>query len=178
MNLSSHLGNSLTAFSRRITNFSRSAFNFPASKFRNYSVSSGFNGIGRLNHVAIVCPDLKKSSDMYQNVLGADVSPPVDIPEHGVTTVFVTLNNTKIELLHPLGENSPIRKWMEKNVNGGLHHICLEVDDIHKAVEQMKKFDVRTLDKVKPGAHGLPVIFLHPKDMGQVLIELEEIKHK
>ena len=136
-----------------------------------------FSGIGRLNHVAIATPDIKAASDMYKNVLGGDVSDPVDLPEHGVTTVFVNLGNTKIELLHPFGENSPIANFLEKNKSGGLHHVCLEVDDIHAAVKQLKAANKRILGDVKIGAHGLPVIFVHPKDMGGCLVELEEVKH-
>ena len=137
---------------------------------------SKFSGIGKLNHVAIACSDLNASSSMYRDVLNAKVSDPVDLPEHGVTTVFVELNNTKIELLYPLGDNSPIQGYLNKNPSGGLHHICLEVDDIYKAVEQLKSNNKRVLNEPKIGAHGLPVVFVHPKDMGGVLVELEQVK--
>jgi methylmalonyl-CoA/ethylmalonyl-CoA epimerase len=113
---------------------------------------------------------------MYRDVLGAQVSPPEDLPDHGVTTVFVNLNNTKIELLHPFGERSPIQKFLDKNKDGGIHHICVEVEDIYAAVESIKEGGkIRILDpKPKIGAHGKPVVFLHPKDCGGVLIELEQ----
>lgn len=137
---------------------------------------SKFSGIGRLNHVAIATPDLKATTAMYRDVLNAKVSDPVDLEEHGVTTVFVELGNTKIELLHPLGDKSPIQGYLNKNPSGGLHHVCLEVDDINKAVEQLKGNNKRVLNEPKIGAHGLPVVFVHPKDMGGVLVELEEVK--
>ena len=113
---------------------------------------------------------------MYRDVLNAKVSEEVDLPEHGVTTVFVELGNTKIELLHPLGDSSPIQGYLNKNPSGGLHHICLEVDDIHKAVDQLKGSNKRVLGEPRIGAHGLPVVFVHPKDMGGVLVELEQVK--
>merc|ERR1719361_1541168 len=131
---------------------------------------------GRLNHVAIACSDLKATSSMYRDVLNAKVSEPEDLPEHGVTTVFVELGNTKIELLHPLGDASPIQSYLNKNPSGGMHHICLEVDDIHKAVQQLKGSDKRVLGEPRIGAHGLPVVFVHPKDMGGVLVELEQVQ--
>lgn len=132
--------------------------------------------LGKLNHVAIATPDLQKATAMYRDVLGAQVSPPEDLPDHGVTTVFVNLNNTKIELLHPFGERSPIQKFLDKNKDGGIHHICVEVEDIYAAVESIKEGGkIRILDpKPKIGAHGKPVVFLHPKDCGGVLIELEQ----
>jgi len=131
--------------------------------------------VGRLNHVAIAVPELKQASDLYRNILGAKVSDPVELPEHGVTTVFVTLENTKIELLHPLGDNSPISKFLQKNTSGGIHHVCLEVDDIHAALKSLTDKKVRVLDsKPKIGAHGKPVVFVHPKDMNGVLVELEQ----
>ncbi|CAI5439361.1 unnamed protein product [Caenorhabditis angaria] len=130
--------------------------------------------LGRLNHVAIATPDLKKTSDFYRN-LGAKVSEPVPQPEHGVYTVFVELPNSKIELLHPFGEKSPIQAFLNKNSAGGMHHICIEVRDIHEAVTAVKSKGIRTLgEKPKIGAHGKDVIFLHPKDCGGVLIELEQ----
>eukprot|EP01088_Endostelium_zonatum_P021491 TRINITY_DN851_c0_g1_i1.p1 TRINITY_DN851_c0_g1~~TRINITY_DN851_c0_g1_i1.p1 ORF type:complete len:193 (+),score=40.86 TRINITY_DN851_c0_g1_i1:33-581(+) len=131
--------------------------------------------IGRFNHVAIAVPDLEKSTDMYRNILGAQVSDPVPVPEHGVTTVFVDLGNTKIELIHPLGDKSPIAKFLQKNASGGIHHICLEVDDIRQALTQVQKSNIRVLDpEPKIGAHGKPVFFVHPKDMNGVLVEFEQ----
>ncbi|VDN42534.1 unnamed protein product [Gongylonema pulchrum] len=131
-------------------------------------------GLGRLNHVAIATPDLDKASAFYKN-LGAKVSEKVPQEEHGVYTVFVELPNTKLELLYPLGEKSPIQGFLEKNKMGGMHHICIEVKDINQAVEEVKKQGIRTLSKeARIGAHGKPVMFLHPKDCGGVLIELEQ----
>eukprot|EP00761_Pharyngomonas_kirbyi_P011941 gb/GECH01011967.1/.p1 GENE.gb/GECH01011967.1/~~gb/GECH01011967.1/.p1 ORF type:complete len:238 (+),score=51.04 gb/GECH01011967.1/:1-714(+) len=132
--------------------------------------------IGNLNHVAIAVPDLPKATAMYRDVLGAEVSEPKDQPDHGVTVVFVNLGNTKIELIHPLGEKSPIQNFIDKKPTGGIHHICLEVEDIYKAVEQVKQNNVRPLDpEPKIGAHDKPVVFLHPKDCNGVLIELQQI---
>ena len=137
--------------------------------------SSGPWNLGILNHTAIAVPDLEKSISFYRDTLKADVSEPEDLPEHGVTVVFVNLPNTKIELLHPLGENSPIAGFLKKNKDGGIHHICIEVDDIESAVKDVRERGVRTLgDKTKIGAHGKPVMFLHPKDCGGVLTELEQ----
>ena len=132
--------------------------------------------IGKLNHVAIAVPDLEAASARYRDILGAEVSDPVDLPEHGVTTVFVNLPNTKIELISPLGENSPIAKFLARNPAGGVHHLCYEVADIMAAKAQLEKEGVRILGDGKPseGAHGKPVLFLHPKDMGGTLIEIEE----
>ncbi len=132
--------------------------------------------IGRLNHVAIATRDVKKASELYRNTLGAKVSEPVAQPDHGVTTVFVELPNTKIELLEPLGDNSPIAKFLEKNPNGGMHHVCYEVDDIYAARDRMKKMGaaIAGTGEPRPGAHGKPVIFLHPKDFVGTLIELEQ----
>lgn len=131
--------------------------------------------LGKINHVAIAVTDLEKSIDMYRNVLGAKVSEPEPQEEHGVYTVFVELGETKIELLYPLGKNSPISNFLEKNKNGGIHHICLEVSDVYEAMAMMKEKGVRVLDKQpKIGAHGKPVVFLHPKDCGGVLVELEQ----
>ncbi|KAK6019668.1 methylmalonyl-CoA epimerase [Ostertagia ostertagi] len=131
--------------------------------------------LGRLNHVAIATPDLKKASQFYKN-LGAKVSDPVPQPEHGVYTVFVELPNSKLELLHPHGDKSPIQGFLDKNKAGGMHHICIEVANIAKAMETVKSKGIRTLgDKPKIGAHGKDVIFLHPKDCGGVLIELEQV---
>lgn len=132
--------------------------------------------IGRLNHVAIAVRDLDQASAVYRNTLAADVSAKVPLPEHGVTTVFVTLPNTKIELLQPLGDNSPIAKFLERNADGGVHHICYEVDDIIAARDQLRQAGARVLGDGEPkiGAHGKPVLFLHPKDFLGTLIELEQ----
>lgn len=131
--------------------------------------------LGRLNHVAIATPDLQATTALYRDVLGATVSGEEDLPEHGVTTVFITLDNTKLELLHPLGENSPIQSFLDKNKNGGLHHVCIEVDNILAAVKDLKAHKIRCLSKEpRIGAHGKPVMFLHPKDCAGVLVELEE----
>ena len=133
--------------------------------------------IGKLNHVAIAVPDLSTAAEQYRTTLGAKVGDPVDEKEHGVTVVFIELPNTKIELLHPIGSNSPIQGFLDKNPNGGIHHICYEVADIKKARDQLLSFGARVLGEVEPkiGAHGKPVIFLHPKDFNGTLIELEEI---
>ncbi|ESN96588.1 hypothetical protein HELRODRAFT_163668 [Helobdella robusta] len=131
--------------------------------------------LGKLNHVAIAVPDIDKASNMYKNILGAKVSEKHEQPEHGVYTVFVQLGDTKIELLYPLGEKSPIQGFLDKNPSGGLHHICLEVSNIEEAMKDVRSYKIRTLgDKAKIGAHGKPVIFLHPKDCNGTLIELEQ----
>uniref|UniRef100_A0A5F8H490 Methylmalonyl-CoA epimerase, mitochondrial n=1 Tax=Monodelphis domestica TaxID=13616 RepID=A0A5F8H490_MONDO len=131
--------------------------------------------LGRLNHVAIAVPDLQIARSFYRNMLGAQVSEVVPVPEHGVSVVFVELGNTKLELLHPLGDESPIESFLKKNKAGGMHHICIEVDDIEAAVTDLKQKKIRILsEKAKIGAHGKPVIFLHPKDCGGVLVELEQ----
>jgi len=132
--------------------------------------------IGRLNHIAIAVPDLDAAIATYQKTLGATVSDPIDEPDHGVTVVFVDLPNTKIELLHPLGETSPIAGFLEKNPSGGLHHVCYEVDDIVAARDKLKEQGARVLGDGEPkiGAHGKPVLFLHPKDMHGTLVELEQ----
>jgi methylmalonyl-CoA/ethylmalonyl-CoA epimerase len=132
--------------------------------------------IGRLNHVAIAVKDLKTAGRQYRDMLGAKVSEPLALPEHGVTTVFVELPNTKIELLQPLGESSPIAGFLGKNPDGGMHHICYEVEDIIAARDRLKKDGARILGGGEPkiGAHGKPVLFLHPKDFGGTLIELEQ----
>ncbi|XP_077685113.1 methylmalonyl-CoA epimerase, mitochondrial isoform X2 [Eretmochelys imbricata] len=131
--------------------------------------------LGRLNHVAIAVPDLEKAQSFYKSVLGAQVSETVPLPEHGVYTVFVELGNTKLELLHPLGEKSPISGFLQKNKAGGMHHICIEVDDIKAAMAELKEKKIRILsEEPKIGAHGKPVIFLHPKDCDGVLVELEQ----
>ena len=133
--------------------------------------------IGRLNHVAIVVPDLARATALYRDVLGAEVSAPVDLPAHGVTTVFVTLANTKIELLVPLGENSPIASFLERQPDGGMHHLCYEVEDIIAARDKLHQEGARVLGNGEPatGAHGKPVLFLHPKDFAGTLIELEQV---
>ncbi len=133
--------------------------------------------IGRLNHVAIAVPDLEQASALYRDTLGAQVSEPMDEPDHGVTTVFIELPNTKIELLHPLGENSPIQTFLDKNPSGGMHHVCYEVDDIIVARDKMKADGARVLGSGEPkiGAHGKPVLFLHPKDFCGTLVELEQV---
>ncbi|ODR95400.1 methylmalonyl-CoA epimerase [Methyloceanibacter superfactus] len=130
--------------------------------------------IGRLNHVAIVVPDLKAATDVYRSTLGAKVSAEEDQPEHGVTTVFIELPNTKIELLGVYGDNSPIAGFLERNPNGGIHHLCYEVPNIEEARDRMVKRGARVLGEPKIGAHGKPVIFLHPKDFCGTLVELEE----
>ena len=132
--------------------------------------------IGKLNHVAIVVPDLAAASALYRETLGATVSEPRDMPAHGVTTVFVELPNTKIELLHPLGERSPIATFLEKNPNGGMHHVCYEVGDILAARDRLRAAGARVLGDGEPriGAHGQPVLFLHPRDFCGTLVELEE----
>ena len=132
--------------------------------------------IGRLNHVAIAVKDLAASMRLYRDTLGASVSEPLPQPEHGVTVVFIELPNTKIELLEPLGEASPIAKFLEKNADGGIHHICYEVDDILAARDRLLGQGARILGAGDPkiGAHGKPVLFLHPKDFNGTLIELEQ----
>jgi methylmalonyl-CoA/ethylmalonyl-CoA epimerase len=132
--------------------------------------------IGRLNHVAIVVPDLAQAAALYRDVLGAEVSAEVALPEHGVRTVFVTLANAKIELLTPLGENSPVAGFLERSPAGGMHHLCYEVADIHAARDRLKAAGARVLGNGEPsiGAHGKPVLFLHPKDFCGTLIELEQ----
>jgi methylmalonyl-CoA/ethylmalonyl-CoA epimerase len=133
--------------------------------------------IGRLNHVAIAVSDLDRSTALYRDTLGARVSAPLPQPEHGVTVVFVELPNTKIELLEPLGDNSPIAKFLEKNSDGGMHHVCYEVEDIRAARDRLKEKGARVLGDGEPktGAHGKPVLFLHPKDFGGTLVELEQV---
>ena len=132
--------------------------------------------IGRLNHVAIAVPDLEAAVAQYRDLLGASVSPPEAQPAHGVTTVFVTLPNTKIELLHPLGAESPIAAFLERHPTGGIHHLCYEVDDILAARDRLLAEGARVLGdgEPKPGAHQRPVLFLHPKDFSGTLIELEQ----
>lgn len=133
--------------------------------------------IDRLNHVAIATPDVTAASEIYRGALGAEVSAPQDLPEHGVRVVFVTLPNTKVELLEPLGPDSPIAGFLQKNPAGGMHHVCYEVEDIRAAAARLAAAGARILGDGEPkiGAHGKPVLFLHPKDMGGVLTELEEV---
>ncbi|XP_006213198.1 methylmalonyl-CoA epimerase, mitochondrial [Vicugna pacos] len=131
--------------------------------------------LGQLNHVAVAVPDLEKAKALYKDVLGAQVSEAVPLPEHGVSVVFVNLGNTKIELLHPLGSDSPVAGFLQKNKAGGMHHVCIEVDNINAAMADLKAKKIRILsEEAKIGAHGKPVIFLHPKDCGGVLVELEQ----
>ncbi len=133
--------------------------------------------IGRLNHVAIAVPDLGAAMAQYRDALGADVGAPQDEPDHGVTVVFINLPNTKIELLHPLGDASPIAGFLEKNPSGGIHHVCYEVEDIAATRDRLTASGARVLGDGAPriGAHGKPVLFLHPKDFNGCLIELEEV---
>jgi methylmalonyl-CoA/ethylmalonyl-CoA epimerase len=132
--------------------------------------------IGRLNHVAIAVADLAAASRLYREMLGAEVSEPMAQPEHGVTTVFITLPNTKVELIAPLGENSPIAKFLARSPEGGIHHVCYEVEDILAARDALLQRGARVLGDGEPkiGAHGKPVLFLHPKDFCGTLIELEQ----
>ena len=132
--------------------------------------------IGRLNHVAIAVRDIASASKLYRDTLGADVSAAEPQAEHGVTTVFITLPNTKIELLHPLGDKSPIAKFLERNPDGGMHHLCYEVEDIIAARDRLKAEGARVLGDGEPkiGAHGKPVLFLHPKDFAGTLVEIEQ----
>ncbi|WP_372893394.1 methylmalonyl-CoA epimerase [Rhodosalinus sp.] len=133
--------------------------------------------IGRLNHVAIAVPDLEAAADQYRGALGATVGAPQEEPEHGVTVIFIELPNTKIELLHPLGEDSPIAGFLAKNPAGGIHHVCYEVEDIRAAADRLAESGARVLGDGEPkiGAHGKPVLFLHPKDFNGCLVELEEV---
>jgi methylmalonyl-CoA/ethylmalonyl-CoA epimerase len=132
--------------------------------------------IGRLNHVAIAVVDIAKASKVYRDTLGAEVSAKVAQPDHGVSTVFITLPNTKIELLEPLGADSPIAKFLERNPDGGIHHVCYEVPDLRVARDKLKSQGARVLGDGEPkiGAHGKPVLFLHPKDFCGTLVELEQ----
>ena len=130
----------------------------------------------RFNHVAIVVPDLEEAKNKYKDVLNANVSEIINYEEHGVSVVFVNLGNTKIELMYPYGEKSPIKNFLDKNMNGAIHHICLEVKDIYKTAEELKRKNIRILGDGSPknGAHNKPVLFLHPKDFFGTLIELEQ----
>ena len=133
--------------------------------------------IGRLNHLAIAVPDLAAAAAQYRNTLGAKVGAPQDEPDHGVTVIFIELPNTKIELLYPLGDDSPIKGFLDKNPSGGIHHMCFEVEDILAARDQLASEGARVLGGGEPkiGAHGKPVLFLHPKDFNGCLIELEQV---
>eukprot|EP01091_Cochliopodium_minus_P010624 TRINITY_DN2855_c0_g2_i2.p1 TRINITY_DN2855_c0_g2~~TRINITY_DN2855_c0_g2_i2.p1 ORF type:complete len:164 (-),score=41.58 TRINITY_DN2855_c0_g2_i2:118-609(-) len=160
-------------------NFIKPKFNniIKKSIWRNkyYSTNKDTFGIGKLNHIAIAVPDLASATKIYKEILGCKVSEPLELPEHGVTTVFVELENTKIELLHPLGEKSPIAKFLAKHPSGGIHHYCVEVDDINVALERVTSQGLTPIDKKpKIGAHGKPVVFMHPKDLNGVLVELEQ----
>lgn len=130
--------------------------------------------LNRLNHVAIAVPDLTAAAAFYRDVLGAKVSEPVDLVDHGVTSIFVQISNMNLELLTPLGENSPIAEYLTKNPGGGLHHLCFEVNDIQDSAAMIEASGVRMLDQPKPGAHGQPIVFMHPKDTFGCLLELEE----
>lgn len=133
--------------------------------------------LGRLNHVAIAVPDLEAATATYRDMLGASVSEPQALPEHGVTVVFIDTGNTKVELLEPLGDGSPIGSFLERNPDGGMHHVCYEVDDIIAARDRLVDAGARVLGNGEPknGAHGKPVLFLHPKDFAGTLVELEEV---
>ncbi len=133
--------------------------------------------LGRVNHIAIAVPDLHAAAESYRSTLGASVTEPQALPEHGVTVVFITLANTKVELLEPLGEGSPIAAFLAKNPSGGMHHICYEVENILSARDALRAAGARVLGDGEPkiGAHGKPVLFLHPKDFQGTLIELEEV---
>ena len=133
--------------------------------------------IGKLNHIAIAVPNLLEAANTYKNTLGAKVGAPIKQQEHGVTVIFVDLPNSKLELISPLGESSPIENFLKKNPNGGIHHICFEVEDIQKSIKKLKNEGAQVLGtgQAKIGAHGKPVVFLHPKEFNGTLIELEEI---
>lgn len=151
-------------------------FSQPFRSFHVSTVSTKDWKIGKLNHVAIAVADLDKSMALYKNAFGAKVSKKLDLPEHGVTTAFIELGDTKIELLHPLGKKSPIKNFLDKNKNGGIHHICIEVDDIEKAMKDLRSKKIRLLSETaKIGAHGKPIVFAHPKDCDGVLVEFEQV---
>jgi len=162
----------LTAMSSAVSNFSTSPSPVMAAAD---GVPAGLWKLGRLNHVAIACHDLPKAAQFYKDILGAKVSELMPLPEHGVTTVFVELGNSKLELLHPLGDKSPIQSFLNKNASGGMHHVCIEVDNIEQAMRWVRSKNIRCLsEKPSIGAHNKPVVFLHPKDCSGVLIELEQ----
>ncbi|KAM4678397.1 methylmalonyl-CoA epimerase, mitochondrial isoform 1-T1 [Discoglossus pictus] len=165
----------VTGLSLRSYAVMQAARSLSSSQSLSQNIPTSLWKLGRLNHVAIAVPDLEKARSLYQNVLGAKVSETVPLPEHGVYTVFVELGNTKLELLHPLGQKSPISGFLQKNKDGGMHHICIEVDDIKEAMADLKRKQIRILsEEPKIGAHGKPVVFLHPKDCDGVLVELEQ----
>ena len=167
-------GTGLDELARRISAMAEAA---PGRKPERYAPERDASGaVGRLNHVALATPDVEKAAAFYRDVLGAEVSDPRPLPEHGVTTVFVRLPNTALELLEPLGEGSPVSGFLKRATSGGMHHICCEVDDILAARDRLRECGVRILGDGEPsiGAHGLPVLFLHPKDCFGVLIELEQ----
>ena len=140
-------------------------------------ISSAVAQLGRLNHVAIAVPaskTLDEAAAPYKLIVDAKISDPITLPDHGVVTVFVELPNTKFELLHPLGDKSPIASFLAKNPSGGMHHVCLDVDNLDEAVGKCKANGIRPLGPARTGAHGNPVVFLHPKDCGGVLVELEQ----
>ena len=179
-------GNGLGELARRIAELADSAPERKGAPFSakpkrhpgSEDVPSSKSAIGRLNHVALATPNVEKAAAFYRDVLGAEVSEPQPLPEHGVTTVFVRLPNSALELLEPLGEDSPIRGFLKRATSGGMHHICCEVDDILAARDKVREQGVRILGNGEPsiGAHGLPVLFLHPKDCFGVLIELEQAR--
>jgi methylmalonyl-CoA/ethylmalonyl-CoA epimerase len=160
---------------RLVLNQTRSLVHQSSKKFATDSLPKHIWSLGTLNHVAIAVPKLDEASAFYKNILKAEVSESVALPEHGVYTVFVNLGNTKIELLHPYGSKSPIANFLEKNKNGGIHHICINVKNIREAMKELKEKKIRLLsDEPRIGAHGKPVVFLHPKDCYGTLVELEE----
>jgi methylmalonyl-CoA/ethylmalonyl-CoA epimerase len=154
----------------------KDALSLAAGAAKSPGIAKGLIMLGRLNHVAIAVPDLAKGAEVYRSMLGASVSAPQAEPAHGVRVVFVALANTKIELLEPMGENSPIAAFLEKNPSGGVHHVCYEVDDILAARDHLKAKGARVLGDGTPkiGAHGKSVLFLHPKDFCGTLVELEQ----
>ncbi|GJQ09589.1 hypothetical protein GpartN1_g2518.t1 [Galdieria partita] len=159
------------------TNLHSKGFHLKLYRYHNrkFTSSEHPSKIGALNHVAVAVNNLQKAADYYREALGATVSEPQKLPDHGVTVVFVRLGNTNIELLEPLGNSSPISKFLENNKSGGLHHICLEVENIHSAMQRAKNCGIRCLtEEPRIGAHGKPVVFLHPKDCNGVLTELEQ----
>lgn len=158
---------------RAVTRFNSA----PRRYFSNVPGWTPIPSVGRLNHVAVAVPNLESSMQFYREVLGGQVSPKQELPDHGVTVSFVDLGNTKIELLHPLGASSPIAKFLEKNKNGGMHHICMEVDDIHVSLKHLESKGIKPLGPPSIGSHGKLVVFLHPKDCGGVLTELEEVNY-
>ena len=129
----------------------------------------------RLNHIAVAVPDADAAAQIYRDAMGVEVSEPLALPRHGVTTIFVKMPGAAIELLEPLGENSPIEKFLQKNPRGGLHHLCYEVEDIHAARDMLRDAGVQPIGEIAEGAHGKPVLFLHPRDLSGVLIELEQV---